>query len=184
MRGRADRVEGMNPDVQLSDPVIGESPAGTGTGSGSATGAPTRSSPSTSTGGPGSCCTSPDDGPHSMDLTPDGICVEPDGAVWTSTFGDGAEKDCVRVAEDGEILDRFPIDRDAFALMLGGRTLSVMAAVWDLLDAWGGRTGRVLTARAPAPGPGWPGTPVRPRRLGRSWNVCGCGRRSCADDAG
>ncbi len=97
------------------------------------------------------------------DLTPDGICIDADGAVWTSStaFGRGEEeKDCVRVAEGGRILNRIPIDRSAFALMLGGpdrRTLFVMAARWNPQDPWGGpRTGRVLTARAPAPGAGWP----------------------------
>jgi sugar lactone lactonase YvrE len=96
-------------------------------------------------------------------LMPDGICIDTDGAVWTSaaSFGRGGDdKDCVRVAEGGRILDRFPIDRSAFALMLGGpnrRTLFVMAAVWNAQDPWGGpRTGQVLTAPAPAPGAGWP----------------------------
>ena len=71
----------------------------------------------------------------------------------------GQEKDCVRVAEGGRILTRIPIDRSAFALMLGGperRTLHIMAARWNPADPWGERTGRVLTAPAPAPGAGWP----------------------------
>lgn len=94
------------------------------------------------------------------DLSPDGICIDADGAVWTSaeSFRDG-EKDCVRVAEGGKILDRIPLDRSAFALMLGGddgRTLFVMEAVWKPQDPWGARTGQVLTARAPAAGAGWP----------------------------
>ena len=95
-------------------------------------------------------------------LTPDGICIDADGAVWTSStaFGRGEEeKDCVRVAEGGRILNRIPIDRSAFALMLGGperRTLHIMAARWNPADPWGARTGRVLTAPAPAPGAGWP----------------------------
>ncbi|MBW0115413.1 SMP-30/gluconolactonase/LRE family protein [Pseudonocardia abyssalis] len=97
------------------------------------------------------------------DLTPDGICIDADGAVWTSSasFGRGEDdKDAVRVAQGGEILDRIPLDRSAFALMLGGddgRTLFVMEAVWDHLDPWGGpRTGQVRTARAPSAGAGWP----------------------------
>jgi sugar lactone lactonase YvrE len=97
------------------------------------------------------------------DLMPDGICVDADGAVWTSAAAFGRpedEKDCVRVAEGGKILDRFPIDRSSFALMLGGpdrRTLFVMAATWNAEDPFGGpRTGQVRTAPAPVPGAGWP----------------------------
>lgn len=96
-------------------------------------------------------------------LMPDGICIDEDGAVWTSSAAFGRpeeEKDCVRVAEGGKILDRIPIDRSSFALMLGGaqrRTLFVMAAVWNHEDPFGGpRTGRVLTTEAPATGAGWP----------------------------
>lgn len=44
--------------------------------------------------------------------------------------------------------------------MLGGadgRTLFMVAAVFDPATMFGGeRTGRVLTAEAPAPGAGWP----------------------------
>lgn len=95
------------------------------------------------------------------DLSPDGICIDADGAVWTSaeSFRDG-EKDCVRVAEGGTVLDRISLDRSAFALMLGGddgRTLFVMEAVWNHQDPWGGpRTGQVRIAPAPAAGAGWP----------------------------
>lgn len=96
-------------------------------------------------------------------VTPDGICIDADGAVWTSAASFGRaedDKDCVRVAEGGEVLDRIPLDRSAFALMLGGddgRTLFVMEAVWNHLDPWGGpRTGQVRVATAPAPGVGWP----------------------------
>jgi sugar lactone lactonase YvrE len=95
-------------------------------------------------------------------LTPDGICLDADGAVWTSaaSFGpDDQEKDCVRVAEGGAILDRIPLDRSAFALMLGGpdrRTLYVLAARWNPQDPWGARTGQVLTTRVATPGAGRP----------------------------
>lgn len=94
-------------------------------------------------------------------LTPDGICLDAEGAVWTSAASsrDGGT-DCVRVAEGGRILDRIPIDRSAFALMLGGpdrRTLYVLAAHWNPQDPWGGpRTGQVLTTRVPVPGAGRP----------------------------
>lgn len=88
-------------------------------------------------------------------LGPDGICMDADGAIWTSK----GEQDCVRVAEGGAVLDRIDLDRSAFACMLGGpdgRTLFVMAAEWNPSDPFGGRTGQVLAADAPAPHVGRP----------------------------
>ena len=63
-------------------------------------------------------------------LGPDGITMDADGAVWTSTEGNA----CVRVREGGEILQRIELDGSPFALMLGGpdrRTLFIMAAAWN-----------------------------------------------------
>jgi sugar lactone lactonase YvrE len=89
-------------------------------------------------------------------LSPDGICVDSDGAVWTSRD----QQDCVRVAEGGEILDRVELDRASFACMLGGpdgQTLFVMAARWNPTDPFGGaRTGQVITVGAPSRHVGWP----------------------------
>ncbi|WP_432993199.1 SMP-30/gluconolactonase/LRE family protein [Dactylosporangium sp. CA-233914] len=89
-------------------------------------------------------------------LGPDGICLDADGAVWTSSGGNEA----VRVAEGGKILDRVELDRAPFALMLGGadgRTLFIMAAKWNPQNPFGGeRTGRVLAVPAPARHVGWP----------------------------
>ncbi|MGA8113301.1 MAG: SMP-30/gluconolactonase/LRE family protein [Actinocatenispora sp.] len=90
------------------------------------------------------------------DIGPDGICLDTEGAIWT-TPGTNA---CVRVREGGEILERIELDRAPFACMLGGpdgRTLFVMAAEWHPENPFGGpRTGRVLTAPAPAPHAGRP----------------------------
>ncbi|WP_308257884.1 SMP-30/gluconolactonase/LRE family protein [Pseudonocardia lacus] len=89
-------------------------------------------------------------------LGPDGICIDADGAVWTSQ----GQRDCVRVTEGGQILTRVEIDRDPFACMLGGpdgQTLFIMAAVWNPANPFGGpRTGQVLIIDAPAPHTGWP----------------------------
>ncbi|MCW3066648.1 MAG: gluconolaconase [Solirubrobacterales bacterium] len=92
------------------------------------------------------------------DGVPDGICIDAEGAVW---YGDVPNRRCQRVREGGEVLQTIPLDRGGFACMLGGadgRTLFMLAAEWNgpanMFD--GPPTGQVLTARAPAPGAGWP----------------------------
>jgi len=92
----------------------------------------------------------------------DGICLDADGAIWTSAWRDG-QPVCLRVRDGGEILQRIDLHLACFACMLGGedgRTLFMMVAEWggvEQMDAlFRSRTGRVLTAPAPAPGAGWP----------------------------
>jgi sugar lactone lactonase YvrE len=92
-------------------------------------------------------------------IGPDGICLDADGAIWTST----RPHTCGRVLEGGEILEEVEVDRDVFACMLGGpdgRTLFIMAAEWrgteNVDAALAARTGQVLVADAPAPKAGWP----------------------------
>ena len=96
------------------------------------------------------------------DHSPDGICLDRDGAAWYADVGDRC---CVRVAEGGQILDRVQLDRGAFACMLGGddgSTLFVVAAHWPGAEHFMDHTawdGTVVSAPAPAPGSGWPGSP-------------------------
>jgi sugar lactone lactonase YvrE len=97
------------------------------------------------------------------DVTGDGICIDAEGAVWTSEVGPDAGGVCLRVAEGGEVLDRIELDRPCYACMLGGddgRTLFMVVAKWfgpdrmdELVQA---RTGQILTARVAAPHAGWP----------------------------
>ena len=101
------------------------------------------------------------------DVGPDGICMDAEGAIWTGVGGFG-DNLVGRVREGGEVLETVQLDMPCFACMLGGedrRTLFMLAADWRLSDSpednmarltEGPRTGRVLTASAPAPGDGWP----------------------------
>jgi len=89
---------------------------------------------------------------------PDGICLDAEGAVW---YADVPNKRCARVAEGGEVLQTIELDLGCFACMLGGqqrRTLFIVAQEWGGTEAMAEsrRTGRVLSAPAPAPGAGWP----------------------------
>ena len=102
---------------------------------------------------------------------PDGICMDEDGAIWTDAVQFGANI-VGRVREGGEVLDRVELDMPCFACMLGGEdgmTLFMLTADWRMNEGFedniarltqGPRTGRLLTAPAPAPGAGWP-APLR-----------------------
>jgi sugar lactone lactonase YvrE len=97
------------------------------------------------------------------DVTGDGICLDAEGAVWTSDVGPDDSGVCLRVREGGEVLDRIELARPPYACMLGGedgRTLFMVAQKWfgpDKMDELiRARTGQVLTARVSMPHAGWP----------------------------
>jgi sugar lactone lactonase YvrE len=105
--------------------------------------------------------------PWAEGVGPDGICMDAEGAIWTGVGGfDGSLVG--RVLEGGEVLERVQLDMPCFACMLGGEdrgTLFMLAADWRTSDSpadnmarltEGPPTGQLLTARAPAPGVGWP----------------------------
>jgi sugar lactone lactonase YvrE len=97
------------------------------------------------------------------DVTGDGICLDAEGAAWTTDVGPGDTGVCLRVPEGGEVLDRIELDRPCYACMLGGedgRTLFMVAQKWfgpnrmdELIRA---KTGKILTAQVAVPHAGWP----------------------------
>ena len=59
---------------------------------------------------------------------PDGICLDTDGTIWVAS---PTTHECLRFREGGEVLDRIPTGRGAYACALGGadgRTLFVCTA--------------------------------------------------------
>jgi sugar lactone lactonase YvrE len=97
------------------------------------------------------------------DVTGDGICLDADGAVWTTDVAPGDAGVCQRVREGGEVLDRIELDRPPYACMLGGEdgtTLFMVAQKWfgpdkmtELIQA---KTGQIVTAQVTVPHAGWP----------------------------
>jgi sugar lactone lactonase YvrE len=89
---------------------------------------------------------------------PDGICLDAEGAVWTSLFQEDA---FVRVDAKGSILDRISVKgRRAVACALGGedrRTLFCISAVTTHEDLMRGKSSaRIDTLRVEVPGAGYP----------------------------
>jgi sugar lactone lactonase YvrE len=90
--------------------------------------------------------------------TPDGICLDADGGVWTSCFG---QDEFVRVVDGGTITDRVAVaGRRAVACALGGedrRTLFLLTAETTVEELSEGRSKAAIeTARVTVPGAGWP----------------------------
>lgn len=78
---------------------------------------------------------------------PDGICLDAQGAVWLAS---PRTRECLRVLEGGEVLERIATEDPAIACMLGGED---------------GRTLLLLTGHVAA------AEPALARRSGRAWTV-------------
>ncbi|MET3900249.1 sugar lactone lactonase YvrE [Devosia sp. UYZn731] len=84
----------------------------------------------------------------------DGICIDAEGAIWASSG-----KRCLRISEGGAVLDTVPLDRMAFACMLGGsdgKTLYIAANEWNGKIDPSQRTGRLLSTPVAVPHAGFP----------------------------
>jgi sugar lactone lactonase YvrE len=93
----------------------------------------------------------------SLMCPPDGICLDEEGAVWVANAL-GAQ--CLRVGEDGRILDEVTTSQLTYACMLGGpegRHLFAMTAISsDHRVAGAERLGKIEVAEVPVPHAGLP----------------------------
>jgi sugar lactone lactonase YvrE len=89
--------------------------------------------------------------------TPDGICLDAEGAVWVSSPG---TREVLRVRDGGEIVDRIALGhRRAFACMLGGedrRTLFLCTARMSFRNPEVPREAWIEAVRVDVPGAGYP----------------------------
>ncbi len=90
-------------------------------------------------------------------IAPDGICLCADGTVWVAN---ALGRECVRVAEGGEVVERVTTSMHCYACMLGDedrRTLYLVTAI-DSHDAKARteRNGAIEKVRTTVPGAGLP----------------------------
>jgi len=96
-----------------------------------------------------------DFGTHEGQITPDGMSLDAEGAVWVASPN---TRDVLRVREGGEITHRIPLGAFPLACMLGGperRTLFILTT--ESLDPSDSKAqGRIETIQIDVPGAGLP----------------------------
>lgn len=75
---------------------------------------------------------------------PDGICLDPSGALW---YADVPNRQCVRVAEGGKVLDTVGFDRGAFDCVVDGGVLWAAIADYTDPEMFTSATGRLVAVR-------------------------------------
>jgi len=90
---------------------------------------------------------------------PDGMCLDAEGAIWVAS---PTTADVIRIKEGGEVLDRIPVETNAYACMLGGDDLKTLfictsnASGVDPESALREKSGKIETIKVEVPGAGRP----------------------------
>ena len=90
---------------------------------------------------------------------PDGMCLDAEGAIWVAS---PSTADVIRVQEGGEILERIPVETNAYACMLGGCDLKTLfictsnASGVDPDSALREKSGKIEIVEVDVPGVGRP----------------------------
>ena len=90
---------------------------------------------------------------------PDGMCLDVEGAIWVAS---PSTAEVIRVKEGGEILDRIPVETNAYACMLGGDDLKTLfictsnASGVDPESALREKSGKIETIKVEVQGAGKP----------------------------
>ena len=90
---------------------------------------------------------------------PDGMCLDAEGAIWVAS---PSTADVIRVKEGGEILERIPVETNAYACMLGGEDLKTLfictsnASGVDPDSALREKSGKIEIVEVEVPGAGRP----------------------------
>ena len=85
---------------------------------------------------------------------PDGICLDEAGGVWVAS---PTTNECLRMEHGGNVSHRIALDRGAFACMLGGTDLYILAAKSSTPDECiAQRAGQLLRVAAPYAAAGYP----------------------------
>ena len=90
---------------------------------------------------------------------PDGMCLDAEGAIWVAS---PTTASVIRVKEGGEILDRIPVETNAYACMLGGEDLKTLfictsnASGVDPEAAVKEKSGKIEIVKVDVPGVGKP----------------------------
>jgi len=90
---------------------------------------------------------------------PDGMCLDVEGAIWVAS---PTTASVIRVKEGGEILERIPVETNAYACMLGGEDLKTLfictsnASGVDPEAAVKEKSGKIEIVKVDVPGAGKP----------------------------